>query len=448
MKRIWIGLCVLALVAAGAGPAFAGGTVNKSNLSIEYFRILARNAATDHADIVAYNPAGTIKLEDGLYANLSAQYLIEKNYKNNFNDTVYGITEHESTEPSIVPGLYSVYKDGSWAAFFGANVPVGGGKVDYEKGNYSTYAIGKGLTAPFPFGAGGTLNSHSVEGESVGMGYTIGGAYRINDMFSFSLAGRYIDSKVEIDANANISGSLNPAFNGDNPIEFEATAQGWGWIAGLDIFPSDDLVIGIRYEARTKLDYQFDVDQGASILSNLTPDPINDGDKKRGDLPATFGTGVSYQINDKLRAEVNLTYYFNTQADIGGESLRNKVTDQTTGVVNELEDVINDGFEIGIGAEYALSKTLKLSAGYLYTESGVSPQYSSKFLPDLDSHTIGLGCQWTPVKNLDLNFGAGYVSYMSDSYTDNTLAPLEGPIVVEYQKHIPYLGFGLQYKFF
>ncbi len=443
MRRSLIGLCVLALVLAGAAPAFAGGTINKSNLSAEYMGSYTRNAGTDHADIVAYNPAGTVKLDDGLTMNLGLQYLIEKDYSNKFTGQgdAYTGTDYNSDEPSLIPALYTVYKQDRWAGFFGVNVPLGGGKVKYPNGNFVTYSVGQQVRAATNLGITGTLNlpfdtfSHRIDAESVGMGYTFGGAYQINDMVSASVGLRYIDANTEFDGGATLISTAGLAPDTDVPIEFEADADGWGGIFGLDIYPSDKMTIGLRYETRTELDYEYDVKQGAPILAGLN---ITDGGKVRDDLPATFGAGFGYQFSDRLRGEANFTYYFNTDANIGGSTLR-----------EGLEDEADDGWEFGIGATYAFTETLKGSAGYLYTSIGVDPEDSSKFLPDLDSHALGLGLQWTVMENLDLTFAAGNVFYVSDSYNDTSLAAIgDSPIKVEYEKNIPYLGFGIQYKFF
>ena len=44
---------------------WASGIDNKTNWSVDYLRSLNRNAATDYADIVAYNPAGKTLMDDG-----------------------------------------------------------------------------------------------------------------------------------------------------------------------------------------------------------------------------------------------------------------------------------------------------------------------------------------------------------------------------------------------
>lgn len=212
MRRSLIGLCVLCLVLAVAAPAFAGGTINKSNLSPEYMGSYTRNASTDHADIVAYNPAGTVKLDDGLTVNLGLQYLIEKDYTNNFTGQAdaYAGTEYNNDEPSLIPGFYTVYKKDRWAGFFGVNVPVGGGKVKYPDGNFVTYSVGQQVRVATNLAATGLPNvpydtfTHQIEAESVGVGYTFGGAYQINDMVSASFGLRYIDATTEFDGGGDV----------------------------------------------------------------------------------------------------------------------------------------------------------------------------------------------------------------------------------------------------
>ena len=48
---------------------------NLSNMSAEWIRSSARNAATDAADIVVYNPAGLTSLQNGFHINVSNQFI-------------------------------------------------------------------------------------------------------------------------------------------------------------------------------------------------------------------------------------------------------------------------------------------------------------------------------------------------------------------------------------
>ena len=128
MKKFIVFLVAVGLVLYGASPLFAGGADNKTNWSAEYIRTLNRNAATDSADIVMYNPAGISKMGDGFYFNLSFQYLF-KDYNNKINGA-----DFDQDEPSIIPGLFSIYKKDRWSGYFGVSNVVGGGKVAGRRG--------------------------------------------------------------------------------------------------------------------------------------------------------------------------------------------------------------------------------------------------------------------------------------------------------------------------
>lgn len=242
-------------------------------------------------------------------------------------------------------------------------------------------------------------------------------------MISASLGARYIDASTEM-----IGGAVNGPLASN--IEFEAEADGWGGIVGLDITPNDKMNIGIKYATKTELEYDYTVKEGAQILGAIG---IRDGDLKNDDLPAELALGYSYQATPELRCELGFNYYFNTDADLGGTTLR-----------DGLEDRIDDSWEVGLGGEYAISEVLKISLGYLYTSIGVDPEDASKFLPDLDAHTLGAGFQWMATSQLAVNFALGNVFYEGDSYVDTSLGM---PIEIEYEKNIPFVAAGIQYSF-
>lgn len=414
MRKLLTGVMVVALIFAIASPVMAGGAINKSNRSVEYMGILARNAATDGADIATYNPAGTVQMADGLHLSASLQYLIEKEYETSFLGETYA-----SDEPSMIPSLFAVYSQDQWAGFLAVDVPVGGGKVDYKDGNFTSFSVGQMVASL----TGLPLTSHFVEAESMGIAYTIGGAYQITDMISASLGVRYIDASTEMKGGA-VNGPL------ESEIEFEAEADGWGGIIGLDITPNDKTNIGIKYATKTELEYDYTVKEGDRILGAIG---IVDGDKKNDDLPAELALGYSYQATPKLRCELGFNYYFNTDADLGGTTLR-----------DGLEDHIDDSWEVGLGGAFAISDAFQVTLGYLYTSIGVDPEDSSKFLPDLDAHTLGAGLKWMATPQMAVNFVLGNVFYSGDSYVDNSLGM---PIEIEYEKNIPFVAAGIQYSF-
>ena len=436
MRKIFIFLCVTGLITLSASSLFAGGADNKTNWSVEYIRTLNRNGATDSADIVMYNPAGVMKMKDGLYGNVSAHY-IAKDYNNRINGV-----DFDQDEPSIVPGLFALYKQNHWAGFFGASNVVGGGKVEFKQGNATTNLVGFSLISGANVALAGAgvppnffyseITDQSLDGEQTGLGYTFGGAYKINDMFSVALAARYVDTERNFEGTITVSAANSfPGVN--DPLtaraDFDEDAQGWGGVLGVNIAPTDPLNIGIRYETKVNLDFDQDVNQDSlGILSALG---ISDGGERERNLPAIFAIGASYQVIPKIRLETNLTYYLNDSAGF----------DDIAGTPRDESDVDN-GFDLGIALEYIFNETLKGSVGYLYTETGVDAENMTPELPELDAHSLGAGVAWDVIPNLALNFGIGQVFYQSDSFVSATTGA-----TIKYEKDITFIAFGIQYKF-
>jgi long-chain fatty acid transport protein len=404
MKRVHIAVLAAALAISSLSSALAGGADNKLNWSAEYIRTLNRNGATDSADIVVYNPAGTVKMKNGAYLNLGVQDVL-KTYTN----TVAG-TDYESDTPSYVPGLFGLYKQGDWAAFASLTVVGGGGKVEYDNGNASTIAAGTAL--------GGVTGNMSLHAESRYLGYTFGGAYRFNDRISASAGVRYVHAKKEAQAAVT-------ALAGTALVDYEYDADGWGAVIGLDIAPTDKLNIGMRFESKTKLDFEYTVRGnvlGQAVLAGQTP-PIINGSRIRRDLPGLFAIGVSHQYTPRIRIETDLTYYLNANADW-----------------NNTEENIDNGYDVGLAVTTALSDKLNGSLGYLHTETGIDDvQFTIPEAPVLDANTYGAGLEYHYSPAMKMDFSVGKV-YYQDAVPGN--AP-----TVTYKKDVVFLAVGLQYKF-
>jgi len=280
MKKLLVSLCVAGLMVSLSSPLMAGGIINKQNFSAEYLRTFSRNAATDAADVVVFNPAGVMKLENGVYGNLGIFYAPK-----DYNNKIMGVNK-DSDEPSIVPGLFAVYKQDKWAGFFAFTIPAGGGDVDYKDGNQRTYELGTGLiananntldaAAPILAGLGipdpslvyyTDLTNQRLEADSWYYGFTFGGSYAVNDMISVSAGLRYIDAYKKFKGTVTFSAANSPlgtipGINDDVTanVDIEQTANGWGGFLGVNISPTEVLNIGFRFETATKLDFRTDVD--------------------------------------------------------------------------------------------------------------------------------------------------------------------------------------------
>jgi len=413
MKKLFVSLCVAGLIVSSASSLFAGGIENKHNWSAEYVRTLNRNAATDSADAVVYNPAGVMKMEDGFYLNLTGQYVL-KDYSNTF----LGI-EYDTDEPDFVPSLFALYKKDQWAAFGAVTVVVAGGKVDFKEGNTTTFGIAQrvmAVTPPFD-----TLVDHYLKGESYFIGYTLGGAYAINDMVSVSLGARYVDASREFRGHATLGVSAAPGvFDTTLNVDYEETGHGWGGIIGLNIAPTEALNIGLRYETKTSIDLR--TDEKTDDINFIT-----DGFKRNRDLPALLGVGVSYKINPKIKIDANYTGYLNNDVDWDDNPI-------TSG--NESQK--DNGYDIGIACEYTFNPQWKASVGYMYTDVGIDPDDMKVETPELNANSIAGGIAYKATPNLDLNLGILYVFYKDETTSTG----------IKYEKDVTLIAAGFQYKFF
>jgi long-chain fatty acid transport protein len=412
MKKLFVFLCVTGLIAASASPLFAGGIENKHNWSAEWVRTLNRNAATDSADAVSYNPAGVMKMDNGFYLNASGQYAI-KDYSNTF----LGI-KYETDEPDFVPSFFALYKQDKWAAYGAVTIVVAGGKIDYDKGDTTTFGLAQQILAATALD---TLLSHRLKGEAFSIGYTIGGAYKINDMFSVSLGARYVDAKREFEGNAVLGVAAAPGvFDTTFGVDYEETGHGWGGIVGVNVTPLEELDIGLRYETRTNIDYSTHVTQDDIGI-------VTEGFKRERDLPALLGLGVSYKFTPKIRVEADLTYYFNEDAN------------WTNNPITSADETKKDnGYDIGIACEYTFNPKWKASVGYMYTDVGIDPDNMSIETPELDAATFAGGVAFKPVPDWDINLGI-----LKTFYGDATTST-----GIFYEKDVVVIALGIQHKFF
>jgi long-chain fatty acid transport protein len=428
MKKMVIALAVIGLLCATASPLLAGGILNKSNLSADYFRSLTRHASTDAADIVAFNPAGVMKMDNGIYLKADALY-ITKDYSNTVPSAVPipNISgKFESDEPSIVPGLFSVYKRDKWAGFFAVTVPGGGGEVKFKDGNARTGVLGFSFVAGSP--AYTAVEAMQIEANSVDLAFTLGGAYEINEMFSVAGGLRYINAHQEFKGSVTLT-SLSPLAPPVQEVDLERTATGIGYFLGLNVAATDKVNLGFLYQSNTELDFESDVKKDTS--GGAIPGGVGwaDGTKEREDLPGILGFGLSYQFSPKVLGQVNYTQYLESAAKWEGERFKGA----------------GDSSEIGISFTYTFNPQWRGSIGYLRTDiAGMKKENLLPEAPELDASTIGIGAVYSPTDRWDISFGYTDVTYDSVVTAVSSSRAFAG---TKLEKRSTALSLGAQYRF-
>ena len=161
---------------------------NLSNLSAEWMRSGVRNAATDAADIVVYNPAGITSMKNGIHINFINQSLFRNPNHTYDLGMGEGQKEYEQSSPDLfLPNLYIAYKKDNWALYSGVFFSGGGATIDYKQGSITTDLIGLG-TLGAAQGAYTSIKDPFIKASSMYMTTTLGGSYAVKRGISFSAA--------------------------------------------------------------------------------------------------------------------------------------------------------------------------------------------------------------------------------------------------------------------
>ncbi|MFZ1200512.1 MAG: hypothetical protein WAO07_10125, partial [Desulfobacterales bacterium] len=367
MKKGIAILCGLGILALASSPLHAGGIINKNNQSADYIRTLNRSAATDYPDIAVFNPAGIMQMENGGYAKLDVMYYA-KDYSNTVPNNAFvpfnqPFGELSQDTPSVIPALFAVYKQDRWAGFFAFTIPAGGGELEYDDGSARTVQLAGSISQAFNLGAtGGATNRQPYNliasqkekvKDSVAYGFSLGGSYAINKMWSVAAAARYVYSTREFDGQATIASSAGLAPPFPLSLDIKESDGGIGGYFGVNFSPNDKLNTAVTFYTSTDIKYERDVKKdtrlpNGRLLSEVTG--FQDGSTIQDDIPGQLGIGVSYKFLPQLNVAVNYVLYLEKSATIqtfSGEG---------------------NSWDLGLTAEYTFSPQWKASVGYLYTD--------------------------------------------------------------------------------
>jgi len=194
MKRLTLSIVGL-LIATSI--AWAGGMVQSTNQSAAWVRMLVRDASTG-IDAVFYNPAGLTQLSDGLHFQLNSQTASQKRIINsNFPD----MNKNEfigKTFVPVLPSVFAVYKTGNIAVSGSFFVIGGGGSAEFDTG-LPSFESQAAVLPNLISSAGIPTTAYSADvsftGSSAYFASQINVSYKINDMISVALGGRYISAK-------------------------------------------------------------------------------------------------------------------------------------------------------------------------------------------------------------------------------------------------------------
>jgi long-chain fatty acid transport protein len=177
------------------------------------------------------------------------------------------------------------------------------------------------------------------------------------------------------------------AATADIEVDAVQTGSGFAPIFGLNISLMDKLNIGLRYEMLAPLVLTNETETDGSGL-------FPDGAESNADMPAMMGIGLSYLAMPSLNIAFDYNMYFNADANWDGR-----------------EAFADNGSEIAVGAEFALSDALILSAGFNMATSGAMDTYQTDLSYSLNSSTVGLGAKYQLNPGMAVSLGFSNTSY-------------------------------------
>lgn len=283
---------------------------------------------------------------------------------------------------------------------------------------YYTHNAGErfaaGLGVFFPFGLANEWDN-DYEGRYIGtsaemfsMNINPAMSVRVNDKLSLA-AGIdlvYIDADLRAMINQSVVSALLPPMLGGPVMELlpdveqKYTGDGWGHGFNLGALykVTERVSIGAAYRSKVDVDLGGDLEFNGSDprLALLFRDTEADSEIE---LPAQFVVGVATKVTDALIVEVGARWEdweSNNQLDL---DLQTPFLNQSTLTVDR---DWQSTWTYNIGANYRLSDTVGLNAGYLYGENPVPTSTFEPIIPDSDVHLFTVGT--------DLAFGQWLVS--------------------------------------
>ena len=192
----------------------------------------------------------------------------------------------------------------------------------------------------------------------------------------------------------------------DGVAEVQGDDNGFGWILGVNVRPTDKLTIGLSHRSEIDYDLTGDVDwtvpQDVAAVFSASPTTrvlFQDG-KASAQLttPSVTSVALNYQLTGQL--SLALTY-----AETDWASVKEVRIDFANPDPDSVEDFSWDTTRfMSIGGEYQLNQAWTLRAGYAYDETPTTFATRTPRLPDEDRKWYSIGATWQMSAQLGISF--------------------------------------------
>jgi long-subunit fatty acid transport protein len=240
---------------------------------------------------------------------------------------------------------------------------------------------------------------------------------------------------------------------GDQNVDVTQTGSGISPIFSINLSPSENLNIAVKYEMKTKMDVTNKTK--SDFMTGFTGEgvPITmfpDGEKTPSDMPALLTVGLEYKVVPSVTVALGMDYFWDKNANYG-HKLDLDLNSSTPSTFVSNEAIIDqNGYSFSGGLEVKLSDKILVSGGYIWSNKGGNRLYQSDLTYANETNTFGFGGAYNVMKNLRVNLGASLTTYKQDvTYVDHIFSAT-GALYMPQETHDKktwVFGLGVDYNF-
>lgn len=402
----------LSALALGISGALAFGQAHASGFQLKENSVKSMGAAfagagirDDDASVVTNNPATMTRFEGTtVQGDLS---VIDLNYEaadmegyDILRQPLTGGDGGQAGDVTPIPAMSVVHKFDNGLAL-GAMVSAPFGlKTEYDRDWVGRY--------------------YAVTSDVQIVDLTLSGAIDITDRLS--VGGGFIFSRADVTLSKAVdfgtilmgAGAPLPFARpqaADGFAEVQGEDNGFGWLLGANLRPTDKLTLGWSY--RSEIDYDLEGEADWTVPANaravfdanpMTRVLFNDGDASAAlTTPSVMSIDVGYQFTDRFSMAA-------TYSETNWSSLREVRIDFNNPDPDSVEEFSwGDTRFSSIGADYVLSDAWTLRAGFAYDETPTTYAHRTPRLPDEDRRWYSLGATWNISDAFEMNFAYTYI---------------------------------------
>ncbi len=411
MKKYYI--LYLLVSAFLATPAYAGGfALEQQNAAAMGVAYAGAQARSGDAGFAYYNPAA-IGHVDSLQISLNAAYIIPDANYNDASNTLLGAfpttgraADDGALDNALVPNISVAY-------------PL------TEK-----IVIGAVVNAPFglnsEFSRDSVIRFHALETDvkTISVAPHLAVEFLPGVTLGASVRFQFLDFEATnaIDAGGIAFANSIPGFTpgaSDAFSSLDGTDWAVGFAFGVQAALNDRLTAGASYSS--KIDHNFNGDanfdlapsvagQTLTVLTGLfAPTTFT----SKFVTPASAQAGAIFDATDRL--SVMTSVVFTRWSEFEGVTATFANPAQPPEILTQDWD---DSWAFSVGAEYDVTKAVRIRAGVMYDDSPVNGAFASPRIPDEDRFWVNAGLSYDIQKNLTVDGGIGFV-FVDDLSIDN-----------------------------